>query len=265
MPAGIAERVDGGYRLSGRWRFASGIRHAAWVGACAFVGSEDGVGRTVRLFVVRREAVLVHDNWHVLGLRGTGSCDFSMTDLFVPANFSFAYHVDPPRRGGALYRIRGPGQTANEHAAVALGTARRALEEVVAMAGAKTRGMQTQVRLGSRATFQRMIAESSVRLRAAHLLMVDTWERVWAAALAGEELPPAMHAELRAAATLATDVSLGVVIAAFRSLGGDALYDSSVLQRCLRDLNAAGQHFAVSDVAYEDLGRVMLGEAGGVV
>lgn len=265
MPAGRAERVDGGHRLSGRWRFASGIRHAAWVGACALVASADGVGQSVRLFVVPREAVLVHDNWQVLGLRGTGSCDFSIADLFVPASFSYAYHLDPPRRGGALYRIRGPGQTANEHAAVALGTARRALEEIGALADSKTRGMQTQVRLGSRATFQRMIGESSLRLRAAQLLMVDAWERVWAAALAGEEITPAMHAELRASATLTTDVSLAVTTAAFRSLGGDALYDSSVLQRCLRDLDAAAQHFAVSDVAYEDHGRFMLGEPGGGV
>ena len=172
-------------------------------------------------------------------------------DRFVPASYSWVYHTDPPQRGGPLYRIRGPGQTANEHAAVALGTARRALDAIVAIAGSKTRGVQSQVRLGSRDSIRRMIGESSPRLLAARLLAVDTWERAWATVQADQDLSAELQAEMRAAAAYATAVAVEVATEAFRACGGDALYETGILQRCLRDLNGAAQHYAVSDVALQ--------------
>jgi alkylation response protein AidB-like acyl-CoA dehydrogenase len=101
-----------------------------------------------------------------------------------------------------------------------------------------------------------------VRLRAARALAVELNEAAWTTVGVGESLTARQHAELRSAAVLATEVALDVTTRAFRFAGGSALYDASVLQRCLRDLNAGAQHFMVSDSAYEGLGQLVLGLPG---
>jgi alkylation response protein AidB-like acyl-CoA dehydrogenase len=151
-----------------------------------------------------------------------------------------------------------PGFVANEHAAFALGVARRALDTVVGLAGAKARGV-TPALLADRATFQRFVGEAEARLRAARALAVDANAAAWRTVAGGGRLTPRQHAELRAVAVHATEAGLDVVTRAFRYAGGAALYDGSVLQACLRDLNAAAQHFMVSDSAYEALGQFVLG------
>jgi alkylation response protein AidB-like acyl-CoA dehydrogenase len=259
-PTGKATPVSGGHVLSGRWRFGSGIQHARWVGAGAFAPADDGEGQVQRLFAVPIEAVDVLDNWQVIGLRGTGSCDFTISEHFVPETFSYAFLTDPPLRGGPLYHIRHPGHTANEHAALALGTARRALDTIVGIAESKTRGAHTNpTRLASRQVFQRMIGEATLRLQGARMLTLDVYERAWIAVSAGETLTAQHHAEMRAIASFATAVAVDIATDAFRYCGGDALYDAGILQRCLRDVNSAAQHFAVSDVALENLGKFVLG------
>jgi indole-3-acetate monooxygenase len=257
-PTGKAKPVSGGHILTGRWRFGSGIRHARWVGAGALAPSPDGGEQVQRLFAVPIEAVEVHDNWNVVGLRGTGSCDFTISEQFVPDSFSYAFLTDLPRRGGPLYHIRHPGHTANEHAALALGTARRALDAIIEIAETKVRGSHVQSRLASRQVFQRMIGDATLRLQAARLLTLDVFERAWLTVSAGEPIPARLNAEMRAVASFATGVAIDVTTDAFRYCGGDALYDTGILQRCLRDVNSAAQHFAVSDVALENLGQFAL-------
>jgi alkylation response protein AidB-like acyl-CoA dehydrogenase len=257
-PTGKATPVDGGHILSGRWRFGSGIQHARWVGAGALAPSADGEERVQRLFAVPIEAVEVIDNWRVVGLKGTGSCDFTISEQFVPDSFSYAFLTDPPKRGGPLYQIRHPGHTANEHAALALGTARRALDAIIDIAETKVRGAHVQTRLASRQVFQRMIGEATLRLQAARLLTLDVFERAWATVSAGQPVPAPLNAEMRAVAAYATAVAIDITTDAFRYCGGDALYDTGILQRCLRDVNSAAQHFAVSDIAFENLGQFAL-------
>jgi alkylation response protein AidB-like acyl-CoA dehydrogenase len=257
-PTGTATPVSGGHVLSGRWRFGSGIQHSRWVGAGAFAPSANGEEKEQRLFAVPIEAVEVHDNWRVVGLRGTGSCDFTITEQFVPESFSYAFLTDPPRRGGPLYHIRHPGHTSNEHAALALGTARRALDAIIEIAETKTRGAHVQTRLASRQVFQRMIGDATLRLQAARLLTLDVFERTWLTVSAGQPVAAELQAEMRAIASFATAVAVDITSDAFRYCGGDALYDTSILQRCLRDMNSAAQHFAVSDVAIEALGKFAL-------
>jgi alkylation response protein AidB-like acyl-CoA dehydrogenase len=261
MPTGHAIAAPGGHRITGRWAFASGIRHAAWVSGTAWV-VRDGI-RTPerRVFVVRTTEVEVHDTWHVAGLRGTGSCDFSVADLFVPEAFSWDIEHALPQRGGPLYRLGLPAFVTNEHAAFALGVARRALDTVAGLAAAKSRGIRPSP-LAGRATFQRFLGEAELRLRAARALAVEVNEAAWRTVCDGGHLTPRQHAELRSAAVLATEAALDVATRAFRYAGGTALYDASVLQRCLRDLNAGAQHFMVSDSAYESLGQLLLGQPG---
>ena len=260
MPTGHAVESPGGYRITGRWAFASGIRHAAWVSGTARVVRDGTPTAERRVFVVPVGAVEIHDTWHVAGLRGTGSCDFSLRDHLVDEAFTWDLEHVAPRRGGALYRLGMPGFVANEHAAFALGVARRALDTVVRLAGAKARGV-TPTLLADRATFQRFVGAAEAKLRAARALAVEANETAWRTVTEGGRLTPRQHAELRAAAVHATEAALDVVTPSFRYAGGSALYDSSALQACLRDLNAAAQHFMVSDSAYEALGQFVLGHS----
>jgi alkylation response protein AidB-like acyl-CoA dehydrogenase len=261
MPTGQAIRVAGGYRVTGRWAFASGIRHSRWVLASArgFGGGEEMLRRYALVFPV--EAVQIHDNWQVAGLQGTGSCDFSAADAFVPAAFAWDSDLARPQRGGPLYGLGLPGFVANEHAAFAIGVARRALGALVELAGSTQRGLKVSL-LASRPTVQRAIARADLRLRAARALAVEVFEDMWATVSAGGAVSPRMHGDTRAVATFATEVALDVTESAFRYAGGRALFLSHVLQRCWRDMNAAAQHFVVSDVTYENQGQFLLGIPG---
>ena len=258
MPSGQAVEARGGYRISGRWAFASGIRHAAWVSGTARVVRDGQPTAERRVFVVPVGEVEIHDTWQVAGLRGTGSCDFSLRDHLVDTAFTWDLDRAVQRRGGPLYRLGMPGFVANEHAAFALGVARRALDTVVGLAAGKARGVTPTV-LGERGTFQRFVGAAEARLRAARALAVEANAAAWRTVAAGARLTPRQHAELRAVAVHATEAALEAVTGSFRYAGGGALYDTSVLQACLRDLNAAAQHFMVSDSAYEALGQFVLG------
>ncbi len=257
MPIGKTEIVNGGYRLSGRWPFASGIRHSEWIAAGATVQRDGGTER--RMMVFPTASAEIHDNWHVAGLKGTGSCDFSVENLFVPESFSWE-RMEPPQRGGPLYRIEHPGFVANEHAGIAIGVARRALDAFTKREAEKQRGYtDSRASLGARPAVQRMIGAGNLRLRAARALAIEINDMAWETACAGERLSNRLQGELRAVATHCTDVALDIVTEAFRYSGGGAIYQKNILQQCLRDMNAAAQHLMVSEVSYENLGQMILG------
>ena len=258
-PSGTATPVEGGYQITGRWQFGSGIQHAEWVSAGARVaGGFEGYPRQLRV-IMPRHKVKVHDNWEVMGLRGTGSCDFSVDDLFVPQQFAWDSTLTEPMRGGALYRLGRPGFVTNEHSAFALGVARRALDEVTDVAASKTRGYNSVNLLANRPAFQRALGECDLRLRAARSLNVEILEEAWQSVCAGNTPPPPLQARMRSCATYTTDVAVDVTSQAFRYGGGAALFTTSILQQCLRDVNAAAQHQMVSDTAYENHGQFLLG------
>jgi indole-3-acetate monooxygenase len=261
MPTGTAVGTRGGFRISGRWAFASGIRHAQWVSGTARVLRDGRPGTERRVFVLPVREVEIHDNWQVAGLRGTGSCDFSVSDRLVPEALTWDHESALPRRGGALYRLGWPAFVANEHAGFALGVARRALDAVSGLATSKARGM-TPTRLAERPAFQSFLGAAAMRLSAVRALAFEANEAAWGTVAAGERLTARRQAELRAVSVHVTEVCLDVVTSAFRFAGGSALYDGSVLQRCVRDLMAGGQHFMVSDSGYEALGQFLLGVPG---
>ncbi len=257
-PSGTAAPVAGGYRVTGHWQFGSGIRHAEWVSAGARVANGfDGYPRQLRLIMPRHQ-VKVHDNWQVMGLRGTGSCDFSVDDLFVPDGFAWDATLTEPVRGGALYRLGRPGFVTNEHSAFALGVARRALDAITEVAASKTRGYNSVNRLANRPAFQWTLGECDIRLRAARSLNVEILEEAWKSVCAGYTPPPPLQARMRSCATYTTDVAVDVTTRAFHYGGGAALFTTSILQQCLRDINAAAQHQMVSDTAYENHGQFLL-------
>lgn len=258
MPSGCAVREGGGYRLSGRWAFASGVRHAEWIAAHALVDGDDGP--VLHMFVFPAGEATQHDNWQVAGLRGTGSCDISVDDILVPAHRSWAVPGATAKRGGALYRIGIPGFVAYEHAAFATGTARRALDALTALAIGKKRGYGPDaVTIADRGVIQRAIGRGELALRAARALALDVNAEVMRVAEAGETIDPQLSLELRGAAVYCTDVATDIVTEAFRHAGAGAIYNGSVLQACLRDINVAAQHQMVNQSAYELLGQVHLG------
>jgi indole-3-acetate monooxygenase len=260
IPAGKAEPTDGGYMVSGRWPFASGSRHAQWLAGGGRVPSGGDGPPVYRMFAFPADAAEFHDNWHVAGLQGTGSGDFSLSETLIPEAFAWDFLAGPPHRGGPLYHIRAPGSMANEHAGFALGVARRALDTVVEIGATKKRGYaMARSSLAGRGVFQRMVGECDLRLRAARALTIEVYERAWRTVEAGRKVEPPLQAEMRAMAAFATEVAADVTGQAFRYAGASALYNTSLLQRHLRDINAASQHVTVSDVAYENHGQFVLG------
>ena len=258
MPMGKAEIVDGGYRLTGRWPFGSGVRHSEWMTAGAIVTRNDEPEHLMMAF--QTKLAHIHDNWQVAGLKGTGSCDFSTDDLFVPAAYTWALLTDQPKRGGPLYRIGNPGFVANEHAGFALGLARRALDAFLEKEVARVRSYAPgAASMSARQSIQRALGACEIKLRAARDVALDVNSEVWQATKSGETPTLRQQCELRAAATYCTEVALDIVTEVFRYSGGGAIYEKNILQQCLRDLNAAAQHLMVSEVSYENLGRTLLG------
>jgi alkylation response protein AidB-like acyl-CoA dehydrogenase len=260
-PRGKAEPVDGGYRVTGRWAFGSGIHHADWVIAGAFLPGQS-LPAGIRMVLLPRGQVVIHDNWQVAGLKGSGSCDYSIENVFVPDEMTFPFMdaiLGNAVTGGAALRLGLPAFVAGFHMAIALGIARRALDEITEQAVEKGRGSPPSP-LPTHPHFQFALAKAELQLASARALAFQVLSSVWMEARAGRVPPPAMQAEARAAAVYITEVAQRVTTVAFQSAGGGALFDTNPLQRCFRDVHAAGQHFVVSQSAYRALGQFKLAQ-----
>jgi indole-3-acetate monooxygenase len=252
-PLGRATSVDGGYRVSGRWPFASGSQHCDWL--CGGAMIED---RPPRLMLFPASEVTIHDTWHVSGLAGTGSNDIEVTDLFVPGGRSVELANDRPIEQGALYKFPVFGLLALGIAAVALGIGRGAIADILELAGGKT-PTGSRRKLAERPLVQMQVAESEAMLAGARAFVFESVAEAWQTAAAGGELNLDQRARLRLAATHATTTSAQVVDAMYTVGGGSSIYLSSSLQRRFRDVHAATQHVMVAQPTYELAGRVMLG------
>jgi indole-3-acetate monooxygenase len=264
FPAGRAVRENGGYRLSGRWRFNSGIRHAEWVvGGTVVEGTEsENAGRPLVIFAVLPATdVTLYDNWRdVVGLRGTGSGDCSVENYHLPEHFSFVWDLlaPKPQRGGPAYLFPPFSYVAKEHGSVAIGAARRALDELIKIA-TTTRGTFRSSKLDERQVVHRQIAEADLKIRAARALMHERYEQLYEKVDAGQLPDGADIADVRAICLHATDVAIDVATMAYHFAGNTGLHHPHVLGRLLRDLNTAGLHQVMSDTAYENHGKFRLG------
>ena len=264
FPAGRAVRDGDGFRLSGRWRFNSGIHHAEWVvGGTIVEGSEaENGGRPIVMFSAfpQKDAKL-YDNWGgVVGLKGTGSCDCSVERYPLSKDFTFVWDLLEPKplRGGPSYLFPPFSYVAKEHGAVAIGAARRALDELIQIA-TTTRGMFRASKLDERQVVHRFIGEADLKLRSARTLMHERYAELYEVAKAGRIPEPAAIADVRAIGLYATDVAVDTVTKAFHFAGNTGLHHPHVLGRLLRDLNTAGLHQVMSDTAYENHGKFRLG------
>jgi len=254
-PRGTATPVAGGYRVSGRWPFASGCQHSAWlVGGCLVEGS----GPEPVTVIFPAADVEVVDTWTVSGLCGTGSHDIAVRDVFVPSARCFSLVRDRPRQSGPLYRFALFGLLAASIAAVTVGIARAAIETLVDLAGGK-RPTGSRRMLAERAMVQAEVARAEATLRSARAFLFEAVGQAWHVASAGRDLGVRERAIMRLAATSATTGAAAAVDRAYDAGGGTSIYATSRLQRCFRDVHAATQHAMVAPATLELVGRLLLG------
>ena len=260
IPRGLATSVEGGWRVSGRWPFASGSAHSSWLLAGFRIVRDDEPGPEHMIMACPVEDVQFLNNWQVMGLQGTGSRDFVLTDYFVPEELAFDLLTTDPRKGGPMFWMGRPGFVTPDHAAFALGVARRALDEISLQAGSYQRGYLASP-IGLRGALQHDLGKCDQQLRAARALCREALEDAWEFCLRNERPDLESQLRLRGACVYATDIACQVATTAFRYGGGSAIYNDRVLQRCMRDINAAAQHFMVNTSAYDNLGQFRLGMA----
>jgi indole-3-acetate monooxygenase len=263
FPPAVAIPDGDGYIVSGRPSFASGVSHAEWVALGGVITDEAGtvdpsVG--LRVFVVPRAAITIHDNWDVMGLQGTGSCDFSVEQLRVDPEFVLDPLNGEARRGGPCFRMPPFLFVANEHLGFALGVARRALDEATAVAQGKLR-LGSTTTTAHRGSFQEQLGRHDLALRSARLLAFDTLAGVCADVEGdGHPMPGAVE-NVMAVGAYVTGIAIEVCTWAFKVGGAHALYRSHPLQRCLRDMIAGANHVYVKDENLDLWGRHLLGIA----
>jgi alkylation response protein AidB-like acyl-CoA dehydrogenase len=209
--------------------------------------------------VFPREQICFTDGWFVQGLKGTGSFDYNMQDVFVPDARVFPLFTREPLRGAATaYRFGVMPITAGGHAAWALGVARSALDDVRELAQSKIR-MGDMTTLAHKPTFQRGLAHHEGMWRAARALVMDTFGRLEDSVEAGADVTPAMRAEMRVASTYATEACREVVQWAHLAAGTTAIREGSRLERAFRDMYTGTQHAFIGEKTYTDAAQVMLG------
>jgi alkylation response protein AidB-like acyl-CoA dehydrogenase len=265
FPAGRATPEGEGYRVSGRWRFNSGIRHAEWMlgGSLIEGGADKGAKPQAILIAMPKKDVTLYDNWTTAsGLRGTGSGDCSVEKLYVPRDLTFSWDLLNPKplRGGPGYLLPPFAYVAKEHGSVAIGGARRALDELITIA-TTTRGAFRASKLDERQVVHRFIGEADLKLRAARALMHARYAALYDKVVAGKRPDAADIADVRAIAVHATDVAVWIATQAYHFAGNTGLHHPHVIGRLLRDLNTAGIHQVMSDTAYENHGKIRLGLA----
>lgn len=262
---GKARRADGGFQVRGRFQFGSGCVHASWIGGGALVRDADGNPElnaegmpAVLAFVAPRDTVELTGNWDVMGLRGTGSFDYTIPEQFVEEGRTFWLFECEPRCGGAVYRLGSVAFAGIGHAGWALGVARRALDEIRAIAeGGRARIGGTAMK--DQQVFQRALSEKTLALRAARLLVHDTIGNTVRRLESGAPMTKAMRDEMVSSVTYQTGLCMDVVNFAYMSAGSRGLRNPSILQRCFRDMCVGAQHIYVDPRCYDEMGKGLLG------
>jgi indole-3-acetate monooxygenase len=259
---GAARATDGGYRVTGRWPFGSGAHHATqFMGLAGVTGADGRDGPPLCCYFARRD-VTIHDTWQVSGLRGTGSCDFEVRDVFVPGNHAHPFGGHKPTQPGLLYRMPSLSLFAWSVAAVPLGIARGAIHAFAEFAGRKARA-GTSALLRDRETVQATVGRADALHRAARAFLVDAMTQLMTAHDAGADELLHARAMLRVACTHAAESAVRIVDTLAADAGAIAIFEKCVLERSVRDVQAAIKHIAMTPDNYILSGRLALSlEAG---
>jgi indole-3-acetate monooxygenase len=265
FPFGEAHVDDGGFRVRGRWPYASGCQHATGFQSVCVV-YEGGQPRMaapempeVRIVTMRRDQVEIIDTWDVNGLAGTGSHDVAATDAFVPEELTapLAAPADP-EFAAPLYSFPLVGIISASIAASGFGIGDTSVEAALELARTKV-SAGTTVGLRERPVFQVQMAEAMATLRSAEAWLEAELQGAWETATRGEPVGMDARGNLALAASHGTQSAARAVELAYFAAGGTANYRSSPLQRALRDVHAVTQHAAASPHQFETAGRVLGG------
>lgn len=264
LPGGKAVVVPGGYRVSGRWTYATGISHSGWATANSVI-IENGAPRLteaktpeLRFLSIPIDQVTIIDAWDVSGMRATGSHDFEAHDVFVPDAMTTPTFVNTPLHPGTLYRAPRMSLFSLAIGSVPLGIARAAVDDLIALARDKV-PMGATATLREKVTAQIAVGQAEALLRAARAGLVEAANRLWEEVDAGK--PPSLDSRgaVRLATTFATEASARVVDLVQNAAGGSALFESGRIARCFRDVHAATQHIGLHSNNYEACGRFLFG------
>jgi len=262
-PSGVARATTGGYQVSGRWAFASGIDHCAWWnGGC--IVHESGAPRptdtsapqTVLVFFPATDGERI-DTWDTGGLRGTGSHDYAVSGLFVPKERTFAFDASPGVPG-LLYRLPCQALLDSAMAAIPLGIARTAIDTLIELAATK-RPARSDQPLAERLTVQAEVGRAEALYRSGRAFLYDSVAEAWAAVQAGREIGVTHLALLRLARTHAVQAAVQAIDLMYTAAGGSSVYTHNLLERCFRDAHTVTQHVSMNPANYEVSGRVFLG------
>jgi alkylation response protein AidB-like acyl-CoA dehydrogenase len=260
---GSVEPVAGGWKVSGRWPFGSGAAHATHFMGLAAIGGQPGPDHPLMFCYVPRNVVTIHDTWHVSGLRGTGSSDWEVKDVFVPADHVHLFLNHTPDSPGILYRMPPVSVFAWTVAVVPLGIARGVWNSFVVLAQRHAR-LGTSAMLGDRETIQSLIGRADADIRSARAFLSEAMtDLALATDLGGDDLVHA-RASLRIAATHAAETAVSVVCKLAAEAGASTLFETSTIERAVRDVQAAARHIAMSSANYIVAGRIALGLEPGV-
>jgi alkylation response protein AidB-like acyl-CoA dehydrogenase len=265
--AGEVQAVDGGYRATWRWTFASGCRQASWLGAHVYVIERDGKKRLkadgtpeLRTILFPLASAEIHDVWDVIGLKGTGTDNYSVENLFVPEHFSCRRDdVMARHEPGPLYRLATSIVYGLGFAAIALGVARASLDAATALMREKG---QSQVKHTMRHNHavQAELGRNEAKLRAARAYLYGSIAQVWRDLNAQpSELTKDHRIDMRLASTSAIHQAAAVVDSAYHMAGATAVFHSNPFERRFRDIHAIAQQIQARDIHYETVGQAMLG------
>jgi alkylation response protein AidB-like acyl-CoA dehydrogenase len=252
VPNGMARLAKDSFSLTGYWKFGTTIRHSAWVASAARVSDGDNLlsgkrGMLERIVLAPTSRFEVHDTWHAMGLRGTGSCDYSVTELEVPREYSFSLLDDPPARPEPLYAFRWMYLVAI--AGVPLGVARGAIDEAATRLenGRKHSGAYGQ------------LAQAEALVGSARAYVFDVLGAIWTSLIAGNDLSLRQRGLFRACLCNAFQASAAAVDLAVAAAGGTWIYASDPLERRFRDVHVAASHAQMGGRLYEVAGRMLAG------
>ena len=265
-PGAKAIRVDGGWRVTGNWAFASGSRHATWLGAHCPCFDADGTPQRYpdgrpweRTMLFRREIATIKDIWQVVGLRGTGSDSYSLTNLFVDDAHTLTRDRPQERREpGLIYKFAAMQIYASGFAAVAMGTARAALDSFIELARGKTPALM-QTGLRDNAVIQSAIGMADAKLYAARTWLLAVLRDAQDATLVAGEVPTEHRMRIRQASTYAIHQAKEVVDVAYHEAGSTAIFDTNPFERRFRDVNTVTQQVQGRRSHFETIGLHILG------
>jgi alkylation response protein AidB-like acyl-CoA dehydrogenase len=268
-PSTLAKAVvtEGGYRVTGHWHFASGSRHSQWIGGHSTICEPDGSPRLgpngkpleQRTMFFPRSKAKITDTWQVIGLRGTGSDDYEVDDLFVPEAYSFTRESDADRReAGPLYKFSIFNMFGMGFCAVALGIARTVLNDFIAVARNKKAHSSGKL-LAENNFVQTEVGRAEAKLGAARAYVLDGYAQLYEQALRGEKVSAAQRYASRGMTCFAIQQAREVVDFAYHAAGAGAIFDNNPFERRFRDLHTVTQQSQAHAENFEALGQSLMG------